>query len=380
METLESLDIPVLVVDDGSTDETGLIVKQWCSRAPDRWSSISYLTNQGKAAALRTGFREGGSRGFTHVVSIDSDGQHDARDIPSLLALASSHDGAIIVGSRSMSTPGYPLRSKFGRWCSNLLASLASGVQVGDTQSGLRVYPLSVLATLERDRPFAGRYGFETDVLTRAGWHGVAIHELPISCTYAPIGGHTTHFRVFSDSMSAVGMHTRLLARGLAWGSTLTFQNGRPRGSIPRRLLWWLSPVRIRDMLRGDQSQQERFAASVGVGFFMASLPLYGIKTVMCLMFAKMMRLNPLVVIAISSLSTPPLGFVFAFVSILIGHLVLGRGGESVLSLNGSWASPQGLATMRALALEWGVGSVILGVALGLLSYWLVRVMVVSKR
>lgn len=370
LRALDGLGLPVIVVNDGATDQTGAVLAAWRASPGAAREVLTHEGNKGKAAALRSGFERGSQLGFTHAITIDTDGQHDVSDVPSLARLSESREEAIVIGARRREGSRAPIGSRVGRSISNALVWLESGVRVTDSQTGMRVYPLASMARLSGQ---ASRYGFETEVLVRAGWAGVPVIETPIRCIYQVPGGRTTHFRAWGDSWAAVRMHTRLLGRAMLPGAREAPAPGKPgeapdgTGSIPRRLAQWLSPRRLGRMARGDGASRERLAASVGVGLLMATLPVYGIKTGACLWLSSRFRLHPLAVIGISSLSTPPVGLVFAALSVCVGGLVLhGRWpdiGAIDLGHAAQWSS------MNALLTEWLLGSVVAGVGLGLFGY-----------
>ena len=359
--------LPIVVVNDGATDGTAAELERWVREGvggPAR-RVVTHGANLGKAAALRSGFAEAVLLGGTHAATIDTDGQHDVADLGRLIELAAVHGGSLIVGTRSGEGAGAPIRSRVGRAVSNLLVRVESGVRVADSQSGMRVYPLGAVAGLGC---CGSRYGFETEVLSRAGWRGVGVMETPIRCIYRVPGGRTTHFRAFGDTAAAIGMHAGLLGRALLVGPAPAEGEGEGwTGTIPRRLARWFSPRRLRGMARGDAASRERLAASVGVGLLMATLPIYGVKTVACLWLAGRFRLHPLMVVGVSSLSTPPLGLAFVGLSIGVGGVLLhGRVPNlGAIDLAGAarWSS------VNALVVEWAVGSVVAGAALGVLGY-----------
>lgn len=365
---------PTIVVNDGSTDSTAHLLSEWLATSPrpDLRDVVVHAHNRGKAAALRSGFEHARDRGFTHALTIDTDGQHDVSDIHALLAASVRAPTSLIVGGRSQSDSDSPAASRIGRVISNWLVWCESGVRIDDSQSGLRIYPLNARATLGGS---ANRYGYETQVISRAGWHGVPVIEIPVRCIYAVPGGRTTHFRLIFDTLLAVQMHAALLARALLFvpadhaPSTDSLTTHHQTGSIPGRLLRWLSPRRLIAMARGEPKARKQIAASVGVGLLMATLPIYGIKTPVCLWLAGRFKLHPLLVIGVSSLCTPPLNYLFIFASIFTGRFLL----------HGTW--PTGLAEqitntgvlelLREVAVELILGSVAVGVALGLLGYYL---------
>jgi uncharacterized protein (DUF2062 family) len=378
LRQLDDLSLPVVVVNDGSVDETANLLAAWLSAGASETVARFVQThdvNRGKAAALQTGFRYAIAHGFTHVVTVDTDLQHDVADIPSLLQLSRANPEAMIIGTRALATTGYPLLSRVGRAVSNVLIRLETGLRVSDSQCGLRVYPLALIEQLATP---PRRYEFETEVIARAALAGVDVREAPIRCIYDVAGGRVSHFRPIRDSLRAAMMHLRLLTRSLwPWPPPrIGASDDQHTGTIAQRLFRWLSPASAWRDLRAGRGDG-RFPASVAAGAMMAVLPLYGGKTVICLGLAKVLRLQPLVVIGVSSLCTPPVGPALAAVSILIGHVLL----------HGQWANWGGLHAMvsrgwwevfRTLAVDWVLGSALLGTFLAVVAYfatrWLTRI------
>lgn len=351
LAALEKLPWPIVVINDGSADSTAQILADWVRGSDGGRVVITHPENRGKAAALLTGFAAALDRGFTHALTIDSDGQHDPNDLHTLVAAASLQPNALVVGARSAQIPGYPWTGRLGRWFSNHAVWAECGARVHDTQSGLRCYPL---ANLPEAR--AGRYAYETEIITRAAWAGIPIVEVPITCTYTAPEGRVTHFRVLRDSLASLRLYAALF--------TLALLPGAPaHASVPRRLWRWVGPGRFIEMLRGSAEQRERLAASVSAGSFMALAPLYGIKTVACLWLSARLRLHPGVVIAVSSLSTPPIGLALILVSIWVGHAMIGSG-EPIPA----WKDVT-THSIRNWLMEWVVGSLILGVAAAIVAY-----------
>src|SRR5580658_9677496 len=246
---LSALNLSIIVVNDGSTDQTAAFLSTWKGG-----TVLTHPKNQGKAAALLTGFSAAREQGFTHALTIDTDGQHDVHQTPLLLATAEQNPAALILGTRDQSTRGYPLRSRIGRMISNLCVRLESGVRVTDSQCGFRVYPLGPMAKIHCR---AGFYGYETEILSRWGWAGHKIIEIPVACLYLPIEQRVSHFRPIMDSIRAFRMHIWL---GLA------------------ALFLWLSPRRAWRELRA-QGGGRGLAIGLAAGTFIACLPLFGAQS-----------------------------------------------------------------------------------------------------
>ncbi len=188
-ETLAS-GLPLLVVDDGSTDGTA-----------ERLAGLDVVVirhpqNRGKGAALRTGFSWALENGHSAVITLDSDGQHDPSAIPRLLAEAGEGDFDILIASRASQFGEMAgLRNswnRFGVWC----VEKKTGFEITDSQSGFRYYSARILNNIELT---ADGYELEMEVLMKAWRAGLKIGSLPIAARVAD-GRSTSHFRPVRDT------------------------------------------------------------------------------------------------------------------------------------------------------------------------------------
>jgi glycosyltransferase involved in cell wall biosynthesis len=205
-----ALGLPTYVIDDGSTDGTRQALEPF-SHTPGL-TVLNHRVNRGKAAAMRTAFAAAHAHARTHALTLDTDGQLSPEQAPDLLAAAARNPRALVLGLRSRTIHNYPASNRFGRKLSNLLIRVESGVRVGDSQCGMRVYPLDMLAAIPVR---SSRYGYEMEVITRAAWAGVPILEVPVSCKYFPPAQRVSHYRPWLDTSRAVLLHVTLLARKL---------------------------------------------------------------------------------------------------------------------------------------------------------------------
>jgi len=197
------LGLPVIVVDDGSTDGTRERVKD----IPDI-RVLRHPVNRGKGAALLTGFAEA-ARSARWAVTLDADGQHDPAEIPGLIARIAAGERLILVGARSgMDGAHVPWTSRFGRGFSNFWVRASGGPRLTDSQSGFRVYPLPETLHLKVK---SRRFQFEVEVLARAGWRGLAVREAPVTVTYPPGMTRISHFRPFTDFIRNSATFSRLI-------------------------------------------------------------------------------------------------------------------------------------------------------------------------
>lgn len=180
----------IIVVNDGSTDDTMAILSR-CDVV-----TVSYPGNKGKGYALRKGFENAVQTGYDYAITIDSDGQHYADDLPLFLAALKDHPEAIIIGCRNMEQSSVPGKSSFGNKFSNFWFRVETGLQMSDTQSGYRLYPVKLLNGF---RFITRKYEFEIEVLVRAAWSGIGITQVPVRVYYAEKEKRISHFRPFRD-------------------------------------------------------------------------------------------------------------------------------------------------------------------------------------
>lgn len=193
----------VVVVNDGSTDETAVILKQFPVEI------VSYEKNKGKGWALRQGFKRAVELGYTYAITIDSDGQHYADDLNVFLNAVDQHPAAIIIGARNMEQSSVPGKSSFGNKFSNFWFWVETGIKLPDTQSGYRLYPVKELAALTF---FTLKYEFEIEVIVRAAWKGIDVTCVPVKVFYPEKEKRISHFRPFRDFSRISVLNTVLVA------------------------------------------------------------------------------------------------------------------------------------------------------------------------
>ena len=204
------LGLPIIVVDDGSTDETSTVLAGIAKDCDI--TLLRHPRNQGKGAALLSGFTTAMTLGCDAALTIDADGQHHPADGARLLA-AAAETRSLVLGSRQgMSGQHVPWTSRFGRGFSNFWVFVCGGPKVSDSQSGFRLYPLPESLNLG---VFARRYQFEVEILVLAKGHGLTIQEVLISVAYQPPGGRVSHFRPWRDFWRNSQTFSRLLRRRL---------------------------------------------------------------------------------------------------------------------------------------------------------------------
>ena len=184
-------DFVCVIVNDGSTDRTAEILNGF-----SLVSQVSYSKNRGKGFALRQGFKKAAELGYDYAITIDSDGQHFASDLPSFLGALEKSPGSLFIGARNMNQSGVPAKSSFGNRFSNFWFKVETGIRLPDTQSGYRLYPVGRLKNMHF---FTRKYEFEIEVIVRAAWKGIPVKPVPVSVFYPEPGERISHFRPFWD-------------------------------------------------------------------------------------------------------------------------------------------------------------------------------------
>ena len=180
----------VLVVCDGPTDGTEELVRQCDVRV------LAYRPNKGKGKALTTGFREALRLGFRYAITLDSDGQHYADDIPAFAQAIAEHPDALLIGSRGLEHDNMSQGSTFANKFSNFWFTVQTGKKLPDTQSGYRLYPLWKMG---RMRLMTSRYEAELEMLVRSAWRNISIIPIPVKVYYPPQEERVSHFRPGKD-------------------------------------------------------------------------------------------------------------------------------------------------------------------------------------
>lgn len=195
----------VIVVDDGSSDETiarleGLPV-----------TLISNGTNKGKAASLWSGFTEAMKLDIAVIITLDGDAQHAPEDIPLLIAKSESHPNNIIIGARLANKEDIPAKRYYANKIANFWIAWASGYPLSDSQSGFRLYPISLFENLKISISKSSSFVFESEIIIKAAQKGIYSHPVAIPAVYSE-NARPSHFRGVRD----ISLITIMVAKSLA--------------------------------------------------------------------------------------------------------------------------------------------------------------------
>jgi glycosyltransferase involved in cell wall biosynthesis len=202
---------PVWVVVDGSTDGTGERLHQMATSDPGLRVFV-LPENRGKGAAVLHGLLVAQSAGYTHALTMDSDGQHPADLIPVFMKASKARPETMVLG-RPVFDASAPLLRVRGRRVSNgwtQLETLFAGV--GDSLYGFRVYPVDDLIAVMRRQPWMRRFDFDTEAVVRLAWRGVKPVNIDAPVKYLTTEeGGVSHFRYGRDNVLLTWMHARLM-------------------------------------------------------------------------------------------------------------------------------------------------------------------------
>ncbi|BEV73812.1 hypothetical protein THUN1379_32940 [Paludibacterium sp. THUN1379] len=202
---------PVWVVVDGSTDGSAEALQALA--AEDDGLRVMVLPhNVGKGAAVLHGLEMASQQGMTHVLCMDSDGQHPAQRIPDFMHCSQTHPEAMVLGVPVFDASAPSLRVK-GRKISNWWANLETlGMGIGDSLFGFRVYPVAPLRRVMRGQRWMRRFDFDPEAVVRLCWLGVRPINLPAAVKYFQPGeGGVSHFNYWRDNRLLTCMHIRLM-------------------------------------------------------------------------------------------------------------------------------------------------------------------------
>ncbi|MBX2994207.1 MAG: DUF2062 domain-containing protein [Bdellovibrionaceae bacterium] len=352
-EVLAQTPYPVLVVDDGSDIPVLTRLGSEDLRPHLESARLNVLrlsVNRGKGNAIQRALRACVEKGFTHILTMDADGQHLTSEVAALIKVAQEHPWDLVIGARKFQTAGdVPSVSKFGRRFSNFWVQFQTGLPVSDSQSGFRLYPLFQLQNMKF---WCRRYDFEIEVLIKSMWKGVQIRETEIEVYYPDQDKRVSHFHKLWDNVRISILNTALV---------------------------------VLSLLNSHHSAREA-AFAVGAGAFIGTTPFFGFHTLIVAIVAFALRLNAVYLWLGTHVSMPPIAPFLILGSIWIGSTLVPSPEAAALTWDQiDHLSLRGLLHEARLHLaQWMAGSLILGAILGLvlgsLTYLLVRRFHAKKR
>ena len=197
----------VIVVNDGCTDNSAVVLASFGNAI----TVVDYGKNRGKGYALKQGFKKAKALGFDYALTIDSDGQHFPENIPPFVNALEKNKEALIVGSRNLNQENMPGGNTFANKFSNFWFKVQTGIDLPDTQTGFRLYPLQRLPKI-----FSSRYEAELALLVFSAWRGIDLIPVKINVLYPE--DRVTHFRPFWDFFRISVLNTILCLIAIVYG------------------------------------------------------------------------------------------------------------------------------------------------------------------
>ncbi len=201
---------PVWVVVDGSTDNTTPELHRMA--ASDPCLRVLVLPrNRGKGAAVLHGLRAAMAQSFTHALTLDADGQHNAADIPDMMEVSTLQPEVMVLG-RPIFDASAPRARVLGRQIANLLADLQTRrAGIGDSLFGMRVYPIAPLIEVFSATRWMRRFDFDPEAAIRLCWRGVRPVAFPTEVHYFRSSeGGVSHFCYVRSNLLLAFMYVRL--------------------------------------------------------------------------------------------------------------------------------------------------------------------------
>ena len=299
----------LIVINDGATDSTSRILKKYTDI-----TQIYLPKNKGKGNALRVGFKKAEELGYEFSITIDSDGQHYPEDIAVFVNQLEfeTNKNILLIGSRNMNQEAVPGGSSFGNKFSNFWYKVETGIQLKDTQSGFRLYPLK---ELNKIKFYTSKFEFEIENIVKAAWKGIIVKNVPVKVLYDE-QERVSHFRPFKDFARISLLNT--------WLVLVAFIYIKPRDLI-RKLRKKGIRRFIKEEILGSNESPLKSAQAMALGVFIGLTPLWGFHTILVLSLAVLFKLNKVISFAFTNVSFPPFIPFTVYASIMIGTQVLGE-------------------------------------------------------
>lgn len=304
----------IIIVNDGSTDSTVEILKQYSNLV-----QIHHPKNSGKGLALRNGFKKALALDYDYAITIDSDGQHFASDIPIFLNNLETNPDSLLIGSRNMVQENVPKKSSFGNKFSNFWFWFETGNKLEDTQSGFRLYPLRKIPV----HYFTNKFEFEIEVIVRSAWKGIPVKNIPVQVLYDP-KERVSHFRPFKDFTRISILNTVLVIIALVYI--------KPRDFFRKLKKKGLKQFFLENVLESNDSKTRK-SASIALGVFIGICPFWGFQTILVLFLAVLLKLNKAIAFAFSNISFPPFIPFIIYGSLKIGSYFISSSKPLVLDM-----------------------------------------------
>ncbi|APG59513.1 DUF2062 domain-containing protein [Christiangramia salexigens] len=319
LEDLKLYTSNIIIINDGSTDETAEILNRY-----PQFNIKKHTVNQGKGIALKTGFKFAEELNYDYGITIDSDGQHYPDDLYVFLEeLEKRPVGSkeiLLVGDRNMGSENVPGKSSMGNRFSNFWFLVVTGIELHDSQSGYRLYPVKLINSLKL---ITWKFELEIEVLVKAAWRDVQVRNIPIKVLYKE-EERVTHFRPFWDIVRIVLLYM--------WFVLVSFFYIHPRNKYQDFRKKGLKKF-WQDNIVKSQESPARKAAAICIGVLAGLSPFWGLHTLIVFSLAAVLNLNKVISFLFSNISIPPFIPFIIYAGLQTGSVIMGKGLDWDLNL-----------------------------------------------
>ena len=343
----------VIVVNDGSTDSTLSILENY-----SQIEKIHLKHNKGKGNALKVGIKHAINLGYDFAITLDSDGQHFPSDIPVFIEHLESvpNKDILIIGDRNMNEADVFAQSAKGNRVSTYWVKAVTGLDLSDSQSGFRLYPIKAMKEL-RFFKWTRKFEFEVEAIVKSHWKGIEIGHVPIKVLYDQ-SERVSHFRPFMDIARIVVL--------IIWFLLVKLFYIIPRNFFRRLKKKGFKKFIVEDFLANQDSPKKK-ALSIALGVFLGLSPLWGFHTVIVIFLAILLKLNKVIAFVFSNISLPPFIPFVLMLSLKVGDWVTGQETSySISDLKQNFDAIKHLKTYLIGSITLSVSSAII---FGLLGY-----------
>ena len=342
----------IIIVNDGSTDQTGAHIKELEEQCqpPLSLQVKAFECNFGKGKALREGFSQALSSGYSHAITVDADGQHLPSDAALFLKKIHDSPDTLWIGDRVIpfQQSKQPLHSRAGRIFGAFWYRFFTDKKIRDTQCGFRAYPLRQIESLGC-KGFG--FDFEQEALIAAAWNGIPVKSVPIHLYYPPRGKSISHFRPLKDfaSIFRVNSKAALIKIFMPWRAVGISGKG------------WRHNLLFLFTSAASPSVASR---SLAAGVFMGIMPIYGFQVALLTAMTPVLRLHwPLAFLGVNISCAPLLPFVIA-AGIKVGKIIVPLLPFTMPRLLWAHAFAKG-------GVEWFMGSAVIAIIAGIMVFGL---------
>ncbi len=343
----------VIVVDDGSTDNTNSLI----AKHPEISQLVNH-SNDGKGCAIRMGFQYAFDEGFTHVITLDADGEHNPNEIPHFLESLQSNSDSILIGSEYISTDskiaskGKKVEKRIARRVGNSLMQLFTGFKLTNSHSNYRLYPLKPLEPLELK---SRRFEYEQEILIESAWAGVPLKEVSIDPVSISPEEYVSHTSTVKDFFRLVRVHGRASFRHFL----TPFSSLKVEGNTTRE--------KIRNIIKRELTSHttpREASKAFSLGVFMGIFPVHGFQVVILMLLASKFKLNrPISFLGVNISIAPLLPFIIV-AAVKVGDIFL-PGSVDTSGINENLIQEGGEGFIAFI-----VGSAILAPILAVIAYF----------